>query len=164
MFGLTLSDAAKDLIINIINIVVLFIIVKLLVYKPVKKFLNDRTERINAQKEEAKQLFLKAQETLDEHDKIIEEAKISAEEESKKILLEANENAAKIGNDAEKRAKEIIKAAKEDAEIEHKRAIENAKADIGDIAVGVSKSILSREITADDREKLVDEFLNSLEG
>ena len=47
MFGLQISDAVKDLIINIINIIVLFVIVKSLAYKPVKKFLDARKARID---------------------------------------------------------------------------------------------------------------------
>ena len=46
MEGLVISDAVKDLIINIINIIVLFVIVRGLAYKPVKKFLNTRKERV----------------------------------------------------------------------------------------------------------------------
>ena len=46
MEGLVISDAVKDLIINIINIIVLFVIVRGLAYKPVKKFLDARKERI----------------------------------------------------------------------------------------------------------------------
>ena len=35
MFGLQISDAVRDLIINLINIIVLFVIVRSLAYKPV---------------------------------------------------------------------------------------------------------------------------------
>ena len=35
MEGLVISDAVKDLIINIVNFIVLFVIVKTLAYKPV---------------------------------------------------------------------------------------------------------------------------------
>ena len=57
MEGLVISDAVKDLIINIINIIILFVIVRSLVYKPVRKFLDARTARIDAlQAQAAEQL------------------------------------------------------------------------------------------------------------
>lgn len=43
MEGLVISDAVKDLIINIVNIIVLFVIVKLLRISRLKSFLT--TER-----------------------------------------------------------------------------------------------------------------------
>lgn len=66
MFGLQISDAVKDLIINIINIIVLFVIVKSLAYKPVKNFLDARKARIdeslkNAENKNAEADALKAQ-------------------------------------------------------------------------------------------------------
>ena len=53
MEGLVISDAVKDLIINIVNIIVLFVIVKTLAYKPVKKFLDDRKAKIEKQLNDA---------------------------------------------------------------------------------------------------------------
>ena len=53
--GIT-KDLIADLIINIGSIVVLFVIVKKLAYKPVKKFMDARTERVMAQKTEAEAL------------------------------------------------------------------------------------------------------------
>ena len=53
MDGLVISDAVKDLIINIIDIVILFVIVRALAYKPVKKFLDARKARIAKELEDA---------------------------------------------------------------------------------------------------------------
>ena len=55
MEGLVISDAVKDLIINIINIIVLFVIVRGLAYKPVKRFLDARKERVSKELSDAAQ-------------------------------------------------------------------------------------------------------------
>ena len=40
------SNIPTDLILNILNIVILFVIVRFIVYKPVKKFIDGRKERV----------------------------------------------------------------------------------------------------------------------
>ena len=47
------SNFPIDLILNILNIVILFVIVRFLVYKPVKKFMDARTARVTAAAEDA---------------------------------------------------------------------------------------------------------------
>ena len=47
--GLVSKEMIADLIINIINILVLFFLTKALLYKPVKKYLNARRERLAAE-------------------------------------------------------------------------------------------------------------------
>ena len=49
---LDLSNVPFDLIINILNVVVFYLIIRLLVYKPVKKFLSARKEKIDKEREE----------------------------------------------------------------------------------------------------------------
>ena len=53
--GLVSKEMIADLIINIINILVLFFLTKALLYKPVKKFLNARRERMEAERQAAAQ-------------------------------------------------------------------------------------------------------------
>ena len=62
MEGLVISDAVKDLIINIIDIIILFVIVRALAYKPVKKFLDARKERIAKELSDAAALKSEAEE------------------------------------------------------------------------------------------------------
>ena len=46
-----------DIAIHLVNIVIFYLIVKLLVYKPVRKFMDERTARIQGEKDEAKRLM-----------------------------------------------------------------------------------------------------------
>ena len=107
MFGLQISDAVKDLIINIINIIVLFVIVKSLAYKPVKNFLDARKARIdeslkNAESKNAEADALKAQyedalkQSKQESDKIIGEAELSAQKRAAEITSDADKKAADL--------------------------------------------------------------------
>ena len=137
MFGLQISDAVRDLIINIINIIVLFVIVKSLAYKPVKKFLDARKARIdeslkNAESKNAEADALKAQ---------YEDALKQSKQESDKIMGEAEK-------------------ARKDAEREYNERMSGLRADVTDIAFDISKKILSREVTDADNMAIADEFFS----
>ena len=41
-----------DIVIHIVNIVVLFVVLRILLYKPVKKFMQAREDRLKADKQE----------------------------------------------------------------------------------------------------------------
>ena len=149
MFGLQISDAVKDLIINIINIIVLFVIVKSLAYKPVKNFLDARKARIdeslkNAESKNAEADALKAQ---------YEDALKQSKQESDKIIAE-------ITSDADKKAADITEKARKDAEREYNERMSGLKADVTDIAFDISKKILSREVTDADNMAIADEFFS----
>jgi len=76
------KDLIADLLINIVSIIVLYLVVKKLAYNPVRKFLNARTEKVEAAKAEAQKNLEEATEILD-----------SAREQAKTIVDKANKNA-----------------------------------------------------------------------
>ena len=63
------KDLIADLLINIVSIIVLYLVVKKLAYNPVKKFLNARTEKVEAQKLEAAENLKEANEMKEKYDK-----------------------------------------------------------------------------------------------
>ena len=105
--GIT-KDLVADLIINIGSIIVLFVIVKKLAYKPVKNFMDARTERVMAQKTEAENLKAESEEKLKEYNVLLaecESAKAEAIKEGEKL---AHKESEQIITEAKQKAKEIV--------------------------------------------------------
>ncbi|MGN0492533.1 MAG: F0F1 ATP synthase subunit B [Acutalibacteraceae bacterium] len=164
MEGLVLSDAAKDLIINIINIIVLFVIVRGLAYKPVKKFLDARKERVAkeladaaAAKQTAEEEALKYKELTEksraEGTKIINEAERTAKQSAAEIIATARQSAA-----------EITEKARENAEKERSTQIAAMRGDIADLAFDISRQVLKREVTDEDNMCIADSFFEKYQG
>lgn len=160
MFGLQISDAVKDLIINIINIIVLFVIVKSLAYKPVKKFLDERKKRIDESLKNAADKNAEAEALKAQYEESVKQSRL----ESDKIIGEAEQSAqkkaAEITADAEKKAAEITEKARKDAEREYNERLSGLRADVTDIAFDISKKILSRDVTDADNMAIADEFFS----
>lgn len=161
MEGLDTSTLPIDLLLNILNIVILFLIVRTLVYKPVKKFMNARRERIDNESK-------KAQDTMDEALKIkaeYESKLTDAEEKSKEVIRsgedDARKKASEILSEAESKSAEIISLARKQGETEKKAALDSMKSDVASLAVEISEKILSREITDRDNKKIAENFFKS---
>ena len=121
------SNFPIDLILNILNIVILFVIVRFLVYKPVKKFMDARTARVTAAAEEAdakakaadalsEQLKAQLAGAANDADRIRNEAAAAAKVQADNVLKEAGEQADRIVSEAKERAE----AEREDATDGHR--------------------------------------------
>ena len=158
MEGLVISDVLKDLITNIINIVLLFLIVRILAYKPVKKFLDARKERIAKEFSEAADLKKEAEEKKEEYTRLEEESRAKSSE----MLSEAERNAKKAADEiieaAKENAAQINAKARENAKKEYDAQLTSAKDDITEIAFDISKQVLAREVTDEDNKRIADAF------
>ena len=158
MEGLVISDAVKDLIINIIDIIILFVIVRALAYKPVKKFLDARKERIAKELSDAAALKSEAEEKAQEYGRREEESRAKSSE----LLSEAERNAKKAADEiieaAKENAAQINAKARENAKKEYDAQLTSAKDDITEIAFDISKQVLAREVTDEDNRRIADAF------
>ena len=157
---IVISDVAKDLIINIINIIVLFIIVKSLAYKPVKKFLDDRKLKIEKIENDALQKEQHARESVEKYEKLLEDSK----KESNRIIAEAEikakAQAKEIIDDARLKSKELMQIAHRDIEEERNKTQREMQNEITEIAFKISEKILLREISDKDNFKIASDFFD----
>ena len=151
-----------QIIISLANLVILFLLFKKFLFKPVKEMIAKREAAVEAELDAANH----------EHDAANEErrqweAKIaSADEEADRIIqnavTKANKKSGVIISTASERADEIIKVAKFEASLEHKAAQEGIKREIVDLSSTLTGKLLEREIKPEDHSELIDEFINEI--
>ncbi len=161
--GIT-KDLIADIIINIGSIVVLFVIVKKLAYKPVKKFMDERTARVMAEKSQAESLKAEAQEQLQKYNVLLTECETAKSDAIKEGEMQAHKESEEIIANAKKTAEEIVNKANVKAQEKYNRAIEEANDYIVNLTIDASSHLLKREITDEDNKKIVEEFLKSADG
>ncbi len=161
--GIT-KDLIADLIINISSIVVLFFIVKKLAYKPVKKFMEERSQRVMAQKTEAEALGAEATEKIEQYNSLLAECEIKKAEAITEGEKQARKESEQILSDAKLKAAEIVSKANAKAQEKYDRAMEEANDYIVNLTIDASSLLLKREISDDDNKKIVEDFLKSVDG
>lgn len=131
-------------------------------YKPLKKKINERAEHIKNNIDESEKKNQDAENKLKEANKIVSDSQIKAAE----IIQEAEVTAeTKAINSEKELVKELEKKkalAHKDIENERNQMLKEAKTQIINAAIDTSKEILKREITAEDNDRMVEEFVDEL--
>ncbi len=152
-----------NILIYIINIVVLYLLLRVLLYKPIRKFLDKREQKIQAQLTDAEETQKKAHALLEQYQAQLAQA----EEEAKKITQEgtvrASETASQLIADAKQQAEEILAAARAKEQEEQKRALREMRTQIANMAVDLAAQILKREVRQEDNRMLIDAFFQERE-
>jgi len=139
-----------DILLHIANMIILFVIVRFLVYKPTRKFMQARGARIAAALDEAKQ----AREEAEALRKKLQSDIAAAEEEARTRALEitgaANESAQAMAESAKEEGRAIVERAQAAAQAEHDKAMEGLRGDVIDLATEIAAQILRENFSTQD--------------
>ena len=152
-----------SLLINLVALIVLFVFLYHIAYKPVKKYLDARKEYVEKNIRDSETSKAMYEKKVLESETMISNAR-----------KEAGEIISKAKGDAEVSAESIIKSANERAEARQKAADEAIAQteeksrsaiheEIVNVALDASKAVLGREVNKEDNAKLVDEFVESVD-
>ena len=142
------------------NTIVLYFVLKIFLFKPVMKMIEDRQKEIDliyASADQAKAaadaLQAEYQQKLsvatETSDRIVKEAMARGQSREEEIIRQANAEAAAI----------MDKAAADIAQ-EKKKAINDAKDEISGMAMAIAEKVVGRELKETDQNKLFDECIN----
>ena len=151
-----------QMLVSLANLLILLLLIKKFLYKPVKNMLNTRQATIDGKYSEAE--AAKAQALSDK--KTYEDKLTGAQSEADGIIQDAvaaaREREKKIVEDAKYRADGIIRQAEADAELEMKKSEAQVKEQIIEVSALLTKKMLEREISADDHKKMIDSFIEGI--
>ncbi len=149
-----------DLLIHIGNVLILFFFLRYLLYKPVTKFLRERDERLQAERDEIRQSKEEVKSQMQHYSQLISDAR----EESAQIVKRSNEMAREREDEiiaaAKAEAEEVVNRAEREAKFVRAHAREKLRNEIADIAVDIAAKIVKREITAEDNKDIIKDFFD----
>lgn len=151
-----------QILISLLNLLILFLLFKKFLFKPVNNMLAKRQSEIDAKYKEAEEAKRIAQE-----DKILWDEKISAvKQESDEIIKKAQASAQRQGDAIVTKAKDmadsIVRQAENQAQLEYKKAEDGIKREIVEVSTALANKLLEREITSDDHKDLIDSFIEKI--
>lgn len=151
-----------DVLISLLNLLLLFLILKKFLYKPVKRVISERQAAIDEQYSAADKALREA----DDSRLAWEEKMRGAQDEADRILRRASESAdyrgEQIVSEAEYRAAGIMRQAQMQAELEHRKAEAGIKREIVDVSSALTEKLLGREINTEDHRSIIDSFINEI--
>lgn len=132
----------QQIVLHLLNFVILAGGLYLLLYKPVKSFMDQRTEYFRTQEETARKQIQEAKEAAEQYKKRIAGVEQEIEEMKDKARAEASKEADRELKSARIEAEKIVEAARKSAELEKQRAVTKANQQIASLAADTIKMLL----------------------
>jgi F-type H+-transporting ATPase subunit b len=140
-----------------------FFVLKKYAFGPIQKTIDDRRERIRSSVEEAENTRREARQLLEEHKKLMGEAK----SEASAILAEARA----AGETQRERAREEVEAdrqrrleeTRKQIEAETVRALEQIRAEVADLTLVATEKVTGKVLDSSDHRKLIEDAIGDLD-
>ena len=149
-----------NIICTVANILILFAIFRIFLFKRVDEILMKRREEVDEATKAADQAMAKAVETKKEY----EERIALADEEKEQILADIKKQGydeyERIVNDAKKKGEQIITEARHNAEVENERAKEVYAAELTDMVIDAASKIAATRHSMEEDRELYDKFIS----
>lgn len=152
-----------QILISLCNLLIMFLLLKKLLFKPVKKMLAERQAAIDEQYDAAAQDKERAAADRAEWEQKMTDARQQADDMVKDATAAADRRGAQIVADAQEKADRIVRQAQAQAELEHQKAQDAVKQEIVDVSALLAEKMLQREIKAADHRTLIDSFIDGIE-
>lgn len=144
------------------NLVILFFILKKLLFKPIMNVIEKRQKEIDDMYTDASTSKTEAESMRADY-----EVKLTrANEESEQIIRDATRKAQlkeeEILRDAQAQASRTLKRAEEQIEMEKKHAMNEIKDEVSDMAVAIASAVLERDVKPEENSAIIDSFIENL--
>lgn len=153
-----------QIIVSLLNLVILFLIIKKFLYKPVRKMLDTRQKAIDDAYLQSERAKCEAMQSKNTYLQKLDSAKLEAESIIQSAVCSAKERESEIIAKAKADADCIVQRAHENAELEMKKANETIKSEIVDASTLLAQKLLEREINQNDHNKIVDSFFEQIDS
>lgn len=158
--GLVEFNAA--FVIQIINALLLFGVLTFILFKPVTKFLNKRTENIQSSIDEAEVKLSEADKLKAEYEKQLRDIK----NERNAIIGKATERAEMEGNKivaaAREEAEGILEKTRLQIEGDKQRMLEEVKAEVSSLVIAVASKVIEKELDEASHRNMIQNFIDEV--
>ena len=150
------------LIAQICNLFLQLLVFKIFFLDKIKAILDQRREAADKQITEAENAKAEAMTIKKTYEQNMLQAKAKADDLLQTAQRTANSRSEEIIAQAQQQAAQIKSKAADDIALEKKKAINEAKDEISDLAMAIAGKVGGRELNAGDQAEMIDRFIDDL--
>jgi len=147
---------------RLMNFVVLAGVLVFILRKPVSQALSSRIKDIKEQLESLEVQKAEAEKQLAQYNETLSQLESEAEKIVDDYIKQGNEAKAKILKEAERTAEKLQAQARRNIEHEFDKAKQKLQQEVVESSLQKAEESLKKEITAQDQDKLVDEYIDKV--
>ena len=147
------------LIAQLVNFTILLIVLRLFLFKPIMKVVDERKRRIEEGLQASEQAAHAAEQSQDESRRVLEEARA----EGRELIQRAQETSGRLREELETQARrdadQIVERARAEMALESQRAIQALRSEFADLTVRAAERVVGQSLDRDAHQRLIDEVL-----
>ena len=157
-----ISIAPWTVIFQILNLLLLMVLFKKYLFKPVTEILEKRQAEIEGHYQEAQQAETDAKAMKADYESKMAGARQEADRVIKTATESANAMSASIVEDARTQADQLKRRAQTEIDLERRRAFDEVKGELSGIALDIASQVIEREVNEKDHEAFINEFIKNV--
>ena len=146
----------------LLNTTVLYLVLRKFLFVPVMNMIQARQEEIDTMYMEADNAKQGALALEAEYKEKLSQAAVTGERMVKEAMERGHSREEEILRQANEEASAIMAKASADIAQEKKKALNDAKDEISDIAMAIAEKVVGRELNGEDHADLVNSFIDQL--
>jgi F-type H+-transporting ATPase subunit b len=154
--------STPEIVWGLVSFAVLFFVMWKFAYPAINKMMQDRTERIRTNIDEAQNVRDEAEQILTDYQRQLADAR----NESNRIIEEARQAAEQLRHDMVRRADdevaELRRRNAEDLQIAQERAISQLQSQVRNLAIELAEKVVGQNLDRDRNLQLVDQYIAEL--
>ena len=155
----TFGISVTSILLHLLNLVVLTVGLYFLLFKPVKRMVRERQEKVKKIEQENSELNAEVKKLKDNTEEVLTEAKKEAADIHEKAVRVANQKADDIIGEAKIKAKGLVERTEKELDEERKKLQQDIEKEITDVSFVVAEKVLARDITKEDNKRMIEECL-----
>jgi F-type H+-transporting ATPase subunit b len=157
-----LINVDKSLIVQVVNFLILLFILQRLLYKPFLAKMEERTAAIKTSLEQAEAARAAAARQQEENEARLRAAYAEAAAIREQALREAAEESRRHIDAAQSQARKLVDDTKAQLDGEIRRAREELRREVSDLAIAAAERLVRRTLREDDHRRIVAEAIAAM--
>ena len=147
---------------TVITFLVLLVVLRMFVWKPLLSMLDEREKRIRDSLSGAERAKHDAERTLVEYKETLSKAEVEGQARIRKATERAHTEREEIVSASRREASQLLDNAKAEIQNEKERALQELRQTVGDLAIAAASKILDENMDDSRNRKIVDDFIRRL--
>jgi F-type H+-transporting ATPase subunit b len=158
MEGLGIS--LETFIVQVVNFFILLVILSLFVYKPLLKMLEDRPRKVKESLDEVQKIKEQAAQAEQEFQKRLETASKEGQEVISKAMRTGEEARQRAQQEAKQEAQLLVEKAREEIQRERNETISELRQEFADTAIVAAEKVIEKSLDKETHRQIIDKVLD----
>ena len=147
------------LLAQVINVMILFLLLYLVAYKPIMRMLDERSRKIKESMEQTELIKQQAERAGEEAQKRIEAASKEGQELLARAAKTGEDTRHQAQDEARKAAEALLARARTEIQRERDEAIDGLRQEFADLTILAAEKVIERSLDKEAHRELIDQVL-----